>query len=82
MATTTPAETTFDLSDQVVAITGASSGFGYHFAGVLAAQGAKVVLGARRLDKLQSCVDEIIENGGEALAVSLMCVNAPALKGF
>ena len=38
----------FDLSGQVVAVTGASSGFGHHFAGVLANAGAKVVLGARR----------------------------------
>ena len=59
LSTQTLAQTTFALTDQVIAITGASSGFGYHFAGVLAAQGAKVVLGARRLEKLEDCVKEI-----------------------
>ena len=43
----------FDLTDKVVAITGASSGFGSHFAQVLANAGAKVVLGARREEKLE-----------------------------
>ena len=71
LSTLTPAQTTFDLTNQVVAITGASSGFGYHFAGVLAAQGARVVLGARRLEKLEDCVTEIKQNGGEAVAVAL-----------
>lgn len=61
----------FDLSGHVVAITGASSGFGHHFAGVLAAAGAKVVLGARRTDKLAERVDEIVAAGGDALAVAL-----------
>ena len=42
----------------MVAITGASSGFGYHFAGVLAAQ-CRVVLGARRLEKLEDCVTRL-----------------------
>ncbi len=82
MSTRSPAETTFDLQDQVVAITGASSGFGYHFAGVLAAQGAKVVLGARRLDKLQACVDEITTTGGEAVAVSLDVREKSSIEGF
>jgi NAD(P)-dependent dehydrogenase (short-subunit alcohol dehydrogenase family) len=45
-------QNTFNLENKVIAITGASSGFGYHFAGVLAANGATVILGARRRDKL------------------------------
>jgi NAD(P)-dependent dehydrogenase (short-subunit alcohol dehydrogenase family) len=61
----------FDLQDKVIAITGASSGFGYHFAGVLAAAGAKVVLGARRLEKLEARVTEIRSQGGEAQACAL-----------
>jgi NADP-dependent 3-hydroxy acid dehydrogenase YdfG len=61
----------FDLSGQVVAITGASSGFGHHFAGVLAEAGAKVILGARRTDKLAARVEEIIAGGGEAAAAAL-----------
>ena len=54
----------FDLSDKVIAITGASSGFGHHFAGVLAANGATVLLGARRTEKLEDRVAEIIDSGG------------------
>ena len=61
----------FDLADQVVAITGASSGFGHHFAGVLANAGAKVVLGARRTEKLNARVEEITSKGGEAIAATL-----------
>lgn len=61
----------FDLTDRVVAITGASSGFGHHFAGVLAEAGATVVLGARREEKLKQRVEEISAAGGKAQAVSL-----------
>ena len=41
-----------DLSGQVALVTGASSGLGYRFAKVLAAQGAKVAIASRRVDKL------------------------------
>ena len=61
----------FDLQGKVIAITGASSGFGSHFAGVLAAAGAKVVLGARRVDKLEARVEEIKQAGFEAEACPL-----------
>ncbi len=61
----------FDLSGKVIAITGASSGFGHHFAGVLSAAGATVVLGARREEKLAERVAEIEAAGGTALAVKL-----------
>jgi NADP-dependent 3-hydroxy acid dehydrogenase YdfG len=40
----------FLLDGKVALVTGASSGFGRHFAAVLAQAGAKVVLGARRID--------------------------------
>ena len=52
-------QNTFNLENKVIAITGASSGFGYHFAGVLAANGATVILGARRREKLDTAVEEI-----------------------
>jgi NADP-dependent 3-hydroxy acid dehydrogenase YdfG len=46
----------FDLSGKHVMVTGASSGLGRHFAGVLARAGAVVSLGARRADALQETV--------------------------
>ena len=61
----------FRLDGKVVMLTGASSGFGHHFALVLANAGAKVVLGARRIDVLQSRAQEIRAAGGEAAAVAL-----------
>lgn len=51
-------------------VTGASSGLGAHFARLLAAQGAKVALVARRLDRLEAVVREIEAAGGMALAVA------------
>ena len=72
----------FNLSEHVVAITGASSGFGHHFAGVLASAGAKVILGARRTDKLAERVEEITANGGEALAVSLDVRDKESIENF
>ena len=72
----------FDLSGKVIAITGASSGFGRHFAGVLAGAGAHVVLGARREDKLASRVAEIEAAGGQALACSLDVRDRSSIETF
>lgn len=55
---------------KVIVITGASSGLGEAAARHLSAQGATVVLGARRVDRLQSLADELTANGGKALAVA------------
>jgi NAD(P)-dependent dehydrogenase (short-subunit alcohol dehydrogenase family) len=60
----------FNLSGRVALVTGASSGLGTRFARVLAANGAKVVLFARRAERLSSVVDEIRAGGGQALAVA------------
>jgi len=57
------------LKNKVVLITGASSGFGKDAAYLFAAEGAKVVLAARRLDRLQRLADAIQTAGGEAFAV-------------
>ena len=56
---------------RVALITGASSGLGEHFAEMLAARGARVVVGARRVERLAALVDRISAAGGEALAVPL-----------
>jgi NAD(P)-dependent dehydrogenase (short-subunit alcohol dehydrogenase family) len=60
-----------NLNGRTLLITGASSGIGAHFAGVAAAAGAKVVLGARRTDRLEALVAAIKANGGEAIAVAM-----------
>lgn len=54
------------VKDKVVVITGASSGIGATSAKTLAQNGAKVVLGARRENKLQDLVKEIKDAGGQA----------------
>lgn len=61
----------FSLKGKNIAITGASSGFGHHFAGVLSAAGANVILGARRADKIADRVSEINQSGGRALGIPL-----------
>ena len=55
------------IKDKVVIITGASSGIGEATAKLLAKKGAKVVLGARREDKLKRIAEEIAKDGGEAI---------------
>ena len=72
----------FDVKGRHIAITGASSGFGHHFAGVLAAHGARVSLGARRTDKLETRVSEIRTTGGEAVALPLDVRNKSSIYGF
>src|SRR5918999_5330190 len=57
------------LHGKVAMITGASSGIGAAAAQLFAAEGAAVVLMARREDRLQEQVTRIREDGGRALAV-------------
>ncbi|MDK4202119.1 SDR family oxidoreductase, partial [Pseudomonas sp. HR1] len=57
-----------NISGKVVVITGASSGLGEATARHLAALGARVVLAARRKDKLDALVTELTNAGGQAIA--------------
>ncbi|MFL9503321.1 SDR family oxidoreductase [Rhodopseudomonas palustris] len=61
----------FDVSNEVILVTGASQGLGRQFARVLAARGAAIVLAARQIDKLQSLEQEIKDGGGRAVAVRM-----------
>lgn len=55
-----------NIQDKVILITGASSGIGEACARLLAHKGARVLLGARRSDRLEALVGEIREAGGTA----------------
>jgi NADP-dependent 3-hydroxy acid dehydrogenase YdfG len=57
------------IAGKVVVITGASSGLGEAAARHLAALGATVVLGARRVERIRTAADELTKAGGRALAV-------------
>ncbi len=55
------------IKNKVVVITGASSGIGEATAKLLASKGARVVLGARREDKLKQIAGAIEKDGGQAV---------------
>ena len=57
-----------NVADKVVVITGAISGIGESTAKLLAQHGAKVVLGARRKDRLNAAAKEISAAGGKAIS--------------
>ncbi|MGB1142444.1 MAG: SDR family NAD(P)-dependent oxidoreductase, partial [Halioglobus sp.] len=61
----------FSLEGRVAMVTGASSGFGSHFAPVLAQAGARVVLAARRTNLIEEEANTIVAAGGEAVAVTM-----------
>ncbi len=61
----------FSLAGKRVLVTGASSGFGAHFARVLAGAGADLILAARRVEKLQETASAVREMGREAEVVPM-----------
>ena len=62
-------------------VTGGGSGIGKAIAIRLAAEGAKVSLMARNLERLQAVVDEIIQSGGEAQCFSCDITDQSAVQG-
>jgi len=70
----------FNLSGQAALVTGASSGLGRHFAGVLANAGAKVALAARRVDSLEEARSAITGAGGTAVVVALDVTDAASVR--
>lgn len=72
----------FRLDGKHVAITGASSGFGHHFGGVLANAGAKVSLGARRVERVEARAAEVNEQGGQAVGAPLDVTSAESARAF
>ncbi len=58
-----------NIAGKVVVITGASSGLGEASAWHLSELGANVVLGARRVNRIQALADKLTGNGGKAIAI-------------
>jgi len=73
------ASSLFDLAGEVALVTGASSGLGARFAQVLAANGAKVALVARRKDRLDKLREKIESTGGIAIAVEADVLDRAAM---
>ena len=63
-------------------VTGASSGHGLATARALAAAGHPVVLGARRLDRLEEAAAKIVADGGEAVGVALDLTDDASIDAF
>ncbi|WP_339333993.1 SDR family NAD(P)-dependent oxidoreductase [uncultured Maricaulis sp.] len=68
-----------DLTGKTVAITGASSGLGQHFAHLLADRGANLALMARRTDRLEAEVEALRAKGSKAIAIALDVSNVAAI---
>src|SRR3954468_15930063 len=69
----------FDLTGRVALVTGASSGLGAHFALTLAENGAKVVLVARRAERLEALKQKIETAGAQAIAVEADVLDRAAM---
>lgn len=69
-----------NIEGKVVVITGASSGLGEATARHLSAQGATVVLGARRGDRIESLAAALSASGGKALAIATDVTHCDQVK--
>jgi len=70
----------FEMTGVNALITGASSGLGAHFARTLAAAGAKVVVAARRTDRLAELAKAIEGEGGRAVPVALDVTSPDSIR--
>ncbi|NJS13986.1 MAG: SDR family oxidoreductase [Sphingopyxis sp.] len=68
--------------DKVTLVTGASSGIGEGIARELAARGAKVLMGARRTDRLDAIADDLRGNGAEVATLSLDVTSIGSMQRF
>jgi NADP-dependent 3-hydroxy acid dehydrogenase YdfG len=71
-----------NIESKVVVITGASSGLGEATARLLSAEGATVVLGARRADRIEALAQELTRDGGKALAVTTDVTDLAQVKNL
>jgi NADP-dependent 3-hydroxy acid dehydrogenase YdfG len=71
-----------NIEGKVVVITGASSGLGEATARLLSEHGASVVLGARRLDRIEALAAELNAKGGKALAVQTDVTDREQVKAL
>ncbi|MDZ8223278.1 MULTISPECIES: SDR family oxidoreductase [unclassified Nostoc] len=71
-----------NVENKVIVITGASSGIGEATAKLLAKNGANVVLGARRTEKLEKIVEDIHNEGGTAEFKAVDVANREEMKAF
>jgi NADP-dependent 3-hydroxy acid dehydrogenase YdfG len=70
------------IANKVVLVTGASSGIGEATARALAAAGATVVVGARRVERLETLVADIEAAGGKAMARGLDVTSRESVQAF
>lgn len=71
-----------NIKGKVVVITGASSGMGEAAAKHLSALGATVVLGARRVERIEKLAKEINDNGGKALPIAVDVTQRDQVKSL
>ncbi len=71
-----------NVENKVIAITGASSGIGAATAKLLAQNGAKVLLGARRTEKLEKIIEDIRSSSGTAEFKAVDVTNREDMKAF
>ncbi|MBP2169620.1 NADP-dependent 3-hydroxy acid dehydrogenase YdfG [Erwinia toletana] len=71
-----------DIKNKIIAITGASSGIGEAAARLLALKGARVIVGARRTDRLEKLVNELRAQGAEIIAQPLDVTSLASMEAF